>query len=359
MKLPVRLAVLSGLLALFGATSALSGCAAPTADDETGKSGDEVMAESIESALSGSIRHLGEIPGTGEARVARYTPPPRYVSFALNVNGGDEVDVRVAGEGRADAMAWLLDPRGRLLASNDDARGERTLDSRIVTKVPASLGTKAQLRIVFREYSQARATFSVTARVKPGMFACTTDVDCAKVSRGGCCTGWMSIAVNASRTEDYAAQNLCKPPYPPCAPPPRDDRPEEVARCEAGACVLGAPRGCTYGGAQHAVGDSFPSTDGCNTCTCGESGAVGCTKRACAPTCDPAAEPNRKYRGNPEQCMLMRFACDPGTSYFSSACGCGCEQPSDCPAFINCMPGPGVPSCGPARARCPFTPVAY
>ncbi len=358
MKLPVRLAVLSGLFALLGATSSLAGCAAPAADEESAKSGDEGAAESIESALSGSIRDLGEIPGSGEARTARYAPPPRYASFALNVNGGDEVDVRVAGEGRADAMAWLLDPRGRLLAFNDDAVGERTLDARIATKVPASLGTKAQLRVVFREYSLSRATFTVTARVKPGMFACTTDVDCAKVSRGGCCTAWQSIAVNASRAEDYAAQNQCKPPYPPCAPPPRDGGPEQVARCEAGACVLGAPRGCTYEGTLHAVGDSFPSSDGCNTCSCGESGAVMCTKRACV-ACDPAREPNRRYRGNPEQCMVMRFACDPGTTYFSRPGGCGCEQPADCPAFINCMPGPGVPSCEPARARCPFTPVAF
>jgi hypothetical protein len=204
MKLPVRLAVLSGLFALLGASSSLAGCAAPAADEESAKSGDEGAAESIESALSGSIRDLGEIPGSGEARTARYAPPPRYASFGLNVNGGDEVDVRVAGEGRADAMAWLLDPRGRLLAFNDDAAGERTLDARIAMKVPASLGTKAQLRVVFREYSLAHATFTVTARVKPGMFACTTDVDCAKVSRGGCCTAWQSIAVNASRAAERA-----------------------------------------------------------------------------------------------------------------------------------------------------------
>lgn len=361
MKLSVRVAVLSGLVGLLGASSAsLTGCAAPSADDaEAEKSGDEGASESIESALSGSIRELGELPGSGEARTARYTPPPRYVAYALNANGGDEVDVRVAGAGRADAMAWLLDPRGRLLAFNDDAAGERTLDARITAKLPASLGTKARLRVVFREYSLARATFTVTARVKPGMFACTTDVDCAKVSRGGCCTAWQSIAVNASRTDDYAAANQCQAPYPPCAPPPRDGGGEQVARCEASACVLGAPRGCTYGGAQHPVGDSFPSTDGCNTCSCSAAGAVVCTNRACGPTCDAASEPNRRYRGNPEQCKVMRFACEAGTDYFSSECGCGCEQPSDCPAFINCMPGPGVPSCAPERARCPFTPVAY
>jgi len=40
---------------------------------------------------------------------------------------------------------------------------------------------------------------------------------------------------------------------------------------------------CTYGGATHAVGTSFPASDGCNTCTCAANGAVGCTKIACPP----------------------------------------------------------------------------
>ena len=38
---------------------------------------------------------------------------------------------------------------------------------------------------------------------------------------------------------------------------------------------------CTYGGQTHPVGASFPATDGCNTCTCGANGSVGCTKIGC------------------------------------------------------------------------------
>ena len=30
-------------------------------------------------------------------------------------------------------------------------------------------------------------------------------------------------------------------------------------------------------------GDTFPAGDGCNTCTCGFDGTVGCTKIACPP----------------------------------------------------------------------------
>jgi hypothetical protein len=44
---------------------------------------------------------------------------------------------------------------------------------------------------------------------------------------------------------------------------------------------------CSYGGQDYVPGDSFPATDGCNTCTCGTNGLVGCTKIACpVDTCE-------------------------------------------------------------------------
>jgi len=49
---------------------------------------------------------------------------------------------------------------------------------------------------------------------------------------------------------------------------------------DAGTGDSGAA-GCTYGGHTYAVGASFPATDGCNTCTCGAGGVVGCTKIGC------------------------------------------------------------------------------
>jgi hypothetical protein len=116
------------------------------------------------------------------------------------------------------------------------------------------------------------------------------------------------------------------------------------------------PKTCSYDGNTYNVGESFPSTDGCNTCTCGEGG-VGCTKRAC--TCNPDNEPNRKYLGDAETCMRIRYACDTNTTPFSNSCGCGCEQDSTCPEWINCMPGPGVTDCAAERARCPLSQVAY
>lgn len=39
---------------------------------------------------------------------------------------------------------------------------------------------------------------------------------------------------------------------------------------------------CSYGGKTFQAGDSFPASDGCNTCSCGNDGQTSCTKRACS-----------------------------------------------------------------------------
>lgn len=55
--------------------------------------------------------------------------------------------------------------------------------------------------------------------------------------------------------------------------------------------------------------------------------------------CSPASEYNREYVAeSPEQCATLRYACDEGTTSFSNECGCGCEQPSACPEYVDCMP---------------------
>jgi hypothetical protein len=41
---------------------------------------------------------------------------------------------------------------------------------------------------------------------------------------------------------------------------------------------------CSLEGEGHAAGESFPSKDGCNTCSCSASGEVLCTQSACAST---------------------------------------------------------------------------
>jgi hypothetical protein len=39
--------------------------------------------------------------------------------------------------------------------------------------------------------------------------------------------------------------------------------------------------GCDYDGAHYQIGETFPATDGCNTCVCMESGAAACTSDPC------------------------------------------------------------------------------
>jgi hypothetical protein len=74
-------------------------------------------------------------------------------------------------------------------------------------------------------------------------------------------------------------------------------------------------------------------------------------------SCDPSAEHGRHYVTNdPRECLLIDFACPTDTDYFDNDCGCGCEQPADCPEFVNCMPGNGSGSelCTDSES-CPYT----
>jgi hypothetical protein len=128
------------------------------------------------------------------------------------------------------------------------------------------------------------------------------------------------------------------------------------ASAPGGTCV----RACQHAGKAYAVGEGFPSADGCNTCSCMEDGSVACTKKACA--CSPETETNRRYKmRDASQCKAALFQCDPGTKPFFSDCGCGCEQPATCPQFVNCMPGPGAQPCNEDEIKksCPFTQIAH
>lgn len=46
-----------------------------------------------------------------------------------------------------------------------------------------------------------------------------------------------------------------------------------------------APGVCKYNGKVYKAGESFKSTDGCNTCFCSKDGRVACTKKACVKIC--------------------------------------------------------------------------
>jgi hypothetical protein len=49
--------------------------------------------------------------------------------------------------------------------------------------------------------------------------------------------------------------------------------------CTELACA--PTRGCTFAGKKYSFGQRFPDVDGCNTCTCRDDGSVACTEIAC------------------------------------------------------------------------------
>ena len=53
-------------------------------------------------------------------------------------------------------------------------------------------------------------------------------------------------------------------------------------RCQDGFC---RPQGCSYDGQSYGIGEDFPATDGCNTCTCSEDGVL-CSEIGCTTTCE-------------------------------------------------------------------------
>ncbi len=130
-----------------------------------------------------------------------------------------------------------------------------------------------------------------------------------------------------------------------------------------GGCWAPADAACEWQGEPYRVGETFPARDGCNTCVCQADGAIACTEMVC-PTCDPAAETNRReyVSTDPVECALIDYLCVESTRTFNNDCGCGCEQSADCPDWIDCMPGSADAACADLEAfaaRCPYTGVAW
>lgn len=98
--------------------------------------------------------------------------------------------------------------------------------------------------------------------------------------------------------------------------------------CDSDSCSAGS---CTYNGQTVEVGQSVPSEDGCNTCTCekvGEHVGISCTERDCLSGCESEYADNSKafLSKDPLECAAMMFSCPLGTSMFSGECGCGCVK---------------------------------
>ncbi len=117
-----------------------------------------------------------------------------------------------------------------------------------------------------------------------------------------------------------------------CQDQATDDCPHQGAMSCTKLDCTGA---CSYAGRTYPSGASFPATDGCNQCNC-SSGTVDCTRLDCI--CNPNQEPWRDYRGTNRttDCARLQLTCPVGTTQFTNACGCGCEQRRDCPISAWC-----------------------
>jgi hypothetical protein len=111
---------------------------------------------------------------------------------------------------------------------------------------------------------------------------------------------------------------------------------------------------CTYLGFGHGPDESFPSADGCNTCSCAGDG-VTCTELACS--CDPPSEWWRSYVAlSPDECAVIDYDCGAPLGSFQNECGCGCQQSLECPQVISCEPGDLA--CDQLIELCPLSAIA-
>jgi hypothetical protein len=214
---------------------------APVTDDFSDRVGQDEKSD----AFSYRMKILGSLDYGQSSDTVKYTHSPRYRAYKLAGYEGDRVDVWVHSND-GDSVAWLLDNSFHVLASNDDA-DDTTLDSHIVTTLPASDSITHYL--VYRDYSTSTAHFWVDLAAMPYDTSCTSDDDCTAVDTGGCCVDGSLFAVNASSTDAYAAAVACTAtPRPACPQHMIDDT--RVAQCDSGTghCHMIAPEDIRCGG---------------------------------------------------------------------------------------------------------------
>jgi hypothetical protein len=102
------------------------------------------------------IRVVGDLEsGKTSAKIA-YDKSVKYRALRFRASEGDEVEAWVRSA-NGDAMGWILDVDGRVLAKNDDAELDVT-DARVT----ATIADGEVFYVVFREAGMERATFTVS-----------------------------------------------------------------------------------------------------------------------------------------------------------------------------------------------------
>jgi hypothetical protein len=109
--------------------------------------------------LPTNTKYLGDLGRSPAPRFpVLYTKKPKYRSVGFWATAGDVYDIWATSTD-GDAIAWLMDFQGNVIASNDDASSDTT-DAHIHTTLGPSNG---HYYIYFREYAGRRAHLSVTA----------------------------------------------------------------------------------------------------------------------------------------------------------------------------------------------------
>jgi hypothetical protein len=111
--------------------------------------------------------------------------------------------------------------------------------------------------------------------------------------------------------------------------------------CTAAACVT-----CMHNGKLHRPGETFPDADGCNSCTCGMDGLVACTARACEPT-------STCQLGSASFANGSSVTCEDGCNV------CLCAEGTWSSTDAACPPLPAIKPCTPSAGMGTWEKIVY
>jgi hypothetical protein len=90
----------------------------------------------------------------------------------------------------------------------------------------------------------------------------------------------------------------------------------------AGAAGGASSGACVYGGKSYPAGATFPASDGCNVCSCQNTGAVNCTAKACANDCSVIGADYASVLKKAKACDPSRGGQCTATALSNLPCGC-------------------------------------